>query len=84
MSEPARVLIVDGDAGTCETLGDVLGARGYTVVVAERAHAGLDRLATGPVDAAIVDIMLPDMSGLEVLEARRSPTRATGGWSGWA
>jgi len=77
VTEPATVLIVDDDTGTCETLLDVLEGRGYSVSVAERARAGLERLVTAPADAAIVDIMLPDMSGLEVLQAIKSSSPDT-------
>jgi two-component system cell cycle sensor histidine kinase/response regulator CckA len=76
VTEAGRVLIVDDDPGMCETLRDVIEGRGYQVTVAGRARAGLDHLATAPVDAAILDVTLPDMSGLEALEAIKtlSPT----------
>jgi two-component system NtrC family sensor kinase len=72
MSEPARILVVDDDAGTRETLRDVLQAKGYAVDAASRGAEGLERLRTHPFDAAIVDIKLPDISGLELLQALRT------------
>jgi two-component system cell cycle sensor histidine kinase/response regulator CckA len=77
VTEAGRVLIVDDDPGMCETLRDVIEGRGYEVTVAGRARAGLDHLATAPVDAAILDVMLPDMSGLEALEAIKTLSPAT-------
>jgi two-component system cell cycle sensor histidine kinase/response regulator CckA len=75
MSEHPTILIIDDDAGTCETIGDVLRLKGYAVETAGLGHAGLDLLATHVIDAAIVDIKLPDISGLELLDAvkRASP-----------
>ena len=71
-----RILIVDDDAGMSETLGDVLERKGHVVQVAARGRAGLDIVAASPIDAAIVDIGLPDMSGIDVLRTARrlSPT----------
>jgi two-component system cell cycle sensor histidine kinase/response regulator CckA len=77
VTEAGRVLIVDDDPGMCETLRDVIEGRGYQVAVAARARAGLDHLATAPVDAAILDVTLPDMSGLEALEAIKTLSPAT-------
>ena len=67
-----RILIVDDDQGTCETLNDILSEHGYEVRAERRARAGLDHLATAAVDAVILDIRLPDMSGLDMLEALKS------------
>jgi DNA-binding NtrC family response regulator len=64
-----RILIVDDDVGTCETLADVLRARGQVVLAATSGGEGLRILARHPVDVAIVDVKLPDMSGLELLDA---------------
>jgi PAS domain S-box-containing protein len=71
------VLIVDDDPGICETLSDVLEERGYHVRVFQRARAALEQLVSAPTDAAILDIMLPDMSGLDVLQAIKTSSPAT-------
>jgi PAS domain S-box-containing protein len=71
------VLIVDDDPGICETLSDVLEERGYHVRVFQRARAALEQLVSVPTDAAILDIMLPDMSGLDVLQAIKTASPAT-------
>ena len=74
-----RILIVDDDVGTCETLGDVLRARGQVVLAATSGAEGLRMLARHLVDVAIVDIKLPDMSGLELLDAIKE---ASPRWAG--
>ncbi len=66
-----RVLVIDDDPGTCETIGDVLQARGIDVQTTTRGKTALERLAHAPVDVAIVDIRLPDLPGLELLDAAR-------------
>ena len=66
-----HILVLDDDRGMCETIGDVLEQRGYVVQVATHARAGLEIAATSPIEAAIVDITLPDMSGFDVLHGIR-------------
>ena len=66
-----HILVLDDDRGICETIGDVLEQRGYVVQIATEARAGLEIAATSPIEAAIVDITLPDMSGFDVLHGIR-------------
>jgi PAS domain S-box-containing protein len=72
-----RILIVDDDPGTCETLGDVLRARGHIVHAATNGREGLGMLAGTPIDLAIVDIKLPDISGLQLLDAIKGASPRT-------
>jgi PAS domain S-box-containing protein len=69
--------VVDDDAGTCETVGDVLERRGFRVEVAHSGRAALDRLAAHPADVAVVDITLPDLSGLELLAEIKQSSPST-------
>ncbi|HEV8306438.1 MAG TPA: response regulator [Methylomirabilota bacterium] len=73
----ARILIIDDDAGMCQALEDVLRLRGHAVQAVRRGKAGLERLQTNPVDAAIVDIRLPDISGLALLDAIKTASPDT-------
>jgi CheY-like chemotaxis protein len=68
------VLVIDDHAATLSLLVDLLETEGYRVECAESAAAGLSRLQHGPVDLLLVDLMLPDLSGLEV--SRRVRTRS--------
>ena len=77
MSVSGSVMIVDDDPGICALLADVLGEEGYRVRVFQRARAALDQLEGAPADAAILDILLPDMSGLDVLQAIKTSSPAT-------
>jgi len=74
---PADVLVVDDDAGTCETIADVLRLKGHRVGTASLGHDGVAFLARTPVDVAIVDVKLPDISGLELLDAIKRVAPAT-------
>lgn len=67
----ARILVLDDDNVFRKTLSKALAARGHAVTPAENgAEAG--RLASLKFfDAAIIDMMMPDMNGFEALQAIR-------------
>lgn len=69
-SVPRRlsVLLIDDDAGMREVGARVLTEAGFTVDVAECGSAGLARAVSLFFDAIVVDLKLPDMSGLSVLK----------------
>jgi ActR/RegA family two-component response regulator len=74
-----RVLIVDDDLGTCETFACALRDAGFAVQTAETGRDALACLRATYFDAALVDIRLPDISGVEILRdirARGLDTRA--------
>ena len=72
MKATARLLIIDDDVGMRETIGDVLQAKGYAIHSATRGADGLARLQRSACDAAIVDIKLPDISGVDLLQSLRT------------
>jgi DNA-binding NtrC family response regulator len=63
-----NVLIIDDEEIIREALEAVLTGEGYHVRTAATAAEGIDRLGDGPVDAVLLDLMLPDRNGLEVLQ----------------
>jgi DNA-binding NtrC family response regulator len=63
-----EVLVVDDEEVMRDVLGRVLGQAGYSVSFAETGPQGLELAQRGNYAAAIVDVMLPEMGGLEVLE----------------
>ena len=71
-TQSARLLIIDDDVGMRETIGDVLQAKGYSIDRATRGADGLARLQRAACDAAIVDIKLPDISGVDLLQSLRT------------
>jgi PAS domain S-box-containing protein len=65
------ILVVDDESGFAATLADILGTRGYQTVVAENGAEGEQAVSRTPIDLAIVDLKLPDKSGVEVLSRIR-------------
>src|SRR5215204_303935 len=66
-SDHPAVLLVDDDPVLCTFLGDNLAADGYELVLAETARDGLRQLEYKRLDLAIVDLGLPDGSGLDLI-----------------
>ena len=64
----ASILIIDDEEIIREALEALLTAEGHRVRSAATAAEGMERLGDGPVDAVLLDLMLPDRNGLEVLE----------------
>ena len=69
---PATVLVVDDDESNRDVLGRVLQSKGYTVVLAASGPEALELVDSQPVDLVLLDIMMPDVSGLDVLKALRA------------
>ena len=63
----ATVLILDDEPVIREVLGSVLAKAGHATREAATAAEGLQRLEKEPVDLLLLDLMLPDRPGLEVL-----------------
>jgi DNA-binding NtrC family response regulator len=72
MSQPKpRILIVDDEEIVRESLSGWLEKDGYFVATAADGPAGLDTLREGPWSIMLVDLKMPGMDGLQVLEAAR-------------
>jgi CheY-like chemotaxis protein len=70
-----EILVVDDDGDTREMLREVLELDGYRVAAASNGREALERLRAGLAPALVLlDIMMPVMSGAELLaELRRDP-----------
>lgn len=68
MTEPARILIVDDNEMNRDMLARRLERDGHEVILAENGPQALECLMNNPVDLMLLDIMMPQMSGYEVLE----------------
>jgi diguanylate cyclase (GGDEF)-like protein len=67
----ATLLLVDDDAMNRDALSRRLARRGYTVLTAENGPAALEMVGAHRVDAVLLDVMMPGMSGLETLRRLR-------------
>lgn len=66
-----KILITDDDRLVCWSLEQALKKESYQVVVVETAEKALEEAKRTPFDLAIVDVVLPGMSGLELIDRMR-------------
>ncbi|MEO8551693.1 MAG: response regulator, partial [Kofleriaceae bacterium] len=71
-----RILVVEDDPSIRMGLEDTLIAKGYQVQVVGRGSDGADQACSGKYDLIVLDVMLPDIDGFEVLRRIRA-TRGT-------
>lgn len=69
VSPPAarRILVIDDEADIRESLELLLTAENYRVELAENATVGLQKFESNAYDLVLLDLMMPDRSGMEVL-----------------
>ena len=68
---PPRVLVVDDEPQIVRALKVVLREAGFQAVPAETASEALDLAAVRPPEAAIIDLVLPDLDGIELTRRLR-------------
>lgn len=66
-----RILIVEDEPILAQGLSDALGFAGYEATIAEDGKQGLLQAQRGAFDLILLDVMLPEMSGFEVIRAYR-------------
>lgn len=66
------ILIVDDEFGIAETVSEVLSQLGYSTLTAINGHIALGTLAQAKPDLILLDVMMPVMSGPEMLRALRA------------
>ncbi len=69
---PATVLVVDDERNIQVTLSRALSMEGYSVEVAGGGREALEKIAALPVDVVVMDVRMPDLDGLAVLEKARA------------
>ena len=67
-----RVLVIDDDRELCQLVSVCLVREGMSVQVAHDGRSGLKSALSGQHDLAILDVMLPQLTGLQVLKQLRS------------
>jgi len=72
MKPSAHILVVDDEAHLAAGIAENLEAEGYRTDVAHDGLAGLDRLRAEPFDLVLLDVMMPNMDGLELCARLRS------------
>ncbi|MCC6128333.1 MAG: response regulator [Acidobacteria bacterium] len=73
----AHLLVVDDVEMNRDMLSRRLRSRGYTVSLADSGYAALERIAEGGLDAVLLDVMMPGLTGLDVLREVRKTISAS-------
>jgi DNA-binding NtrC family response regulator len=76
-STKARILVVDDEADIRESLETLLTLEGYEVDSAHNGGEGLRKMEAGFYDLVLLDLMMPDRSGMEVLREVRERDNET-------
>ena len=71
MADSINILVVDDEKGIREGCRRILMSEGYSVEVAQNGDEGLKLVTTKPFDLILVDLMMPVMGGLEMMEEVR-------------
>ena len=69
MSQKPSVLVVDDESGILDTLRILLRNEGFEVTTAQGGKAGLEQIRSGSHDLILSDVRMPQVSGLEILQA---------------
>jgi DNA-binding response OmpR family regulator len=67
-----RILLIEDDPRLAAMVSEYLGEAGFHVSTAAGGGAGLEQLGREPYDALVLDLMLPDIDGLEVCRQLRA------------
>lgn len=68
MKEPSRILVIDDEESMRDSCSQVLVKDGHRVEAAENGMIGLEKVQTLKPDLVLVDLKMPGISGMEVLE----------------
>jgi len=72
-----RILVIDDEPDIRDSLEALLSSENYRVELAANATEGLKRLESSAYDLVLLDLMMPDKSGMQVLEEIRTRDRET-------
>lgn len=73
--EGNRILVIDDDAELCELLAEYLGQEGFVVESVNEGAAGLERALSGTHALVLLDVMLPEMNGFDLLRRIRERSK---------
>jgi len=65
----ANILVIDDELNVRRSCEKILNGDGYNVATAPNGREGLEKARTGNFDLAIVDLKMPDIDGMDVVEA---------------
>jgi len=65
---PVKILVIDDERALCDGCRLVLSDHGYEVDTCQSGRKGMDMLLAGEYDLALVDMKLPDIHGMQILQ----------------
>lgn len=71
-----RILVIDDDAELCQLVADYLGPMGFKVESVHEGEPGAEAATSEAWHAIVLDVMLPDIDGFEVLRRIRAKSKA--------
>jgi two-component system response regulator HydG len=71
MNQKPSLLVVDDESGILDTLRILLKNEGFEVTTAQGGRAGLEQIRAGTHDIILSDVRMPQVSGLDILQAAR-------------
>jgi CheY-like chemotaxis protein len=75
---PKAILVVDDEPAILDMIAELLGYEGYEVVTTSQGSAALARAKANPPALILLDLMMPGMSGWQVIDAlKASPQTRT-------
>jgi DNA-binding response OmpR family regulator len=76
-SAPKKIVIVEDEPDTAEMFAEMMRLSGYQVIKSYGSTAAMGLIIKEAPDAVVLDVMMPDVSGLEVLQfMQRDPAMA--------
>lgn len=75
LTEPKNLLVVDDDVNVCKVMAAMLRHRGYEVVTETDGRKVPELLQQGEFDVALIDLVMPAISGLELIDLIRQHDR---------
>jgi DNA-binding response OmpR family regulator len=77
MDEEKKILVVDDDPNLRKTLADILRVKGYATAIASTGAEAIAAMEAGGINLALIDLVLPDMPGLEVMACLKAMSPMT-------
>jgi DNA-binding response OmpR family regulator len=77
MTNESLILVVDDEPAVCKSVVSALSDQGYTLIIAMSGEEGLEKSDKLAPDLVIVDLMMPGMSGMDLLKAMKDHRKDT-------
>ena len=68
MSYTPKLLVIDDEPHICNSLKILLSKQGYEVMTANTARDGLTLIAENEIDLLLLDMVIPDMNGFQIMD----------------